>query len=410
MDKNIHGYRERISVEEAADCIMDFVMPVAESEEVPLLESMGRIVSKDMRADLDNPPFDRAPVDGYACRACDTAGASSGHPVKLQVVVEINAGQFSMDSIGPGQAVRIMTGAAIPEGCDCCIRQEDTDYGESEVEIYRELKPHDNYCDKGEDFRSGTLMVKQGEKISYVEVGNLAAMGCSRVPVYRKPRIALFTTGDEVTLPGQPLLQGKIYNSNYYLLAARLKTLGVEPMWTDSLMDDREQVAGAIQKAVLEGADLIITTGGVSVGKKDIIHDSLERLGARKIFWKVKLKPGTPTVFSIYRGIPVISLSGNPFGAITNVELIIRPVLAKMTGDPSLPAAAAEAVMADAFPKASQGRRFIRAACRAGKVYLPDGLHSSGVLSSMKGCNCLVDIAPGTLSLEAGDRVKIWML
>ena len=252
--------------------------------------------------------------------------------------------------------------------------------------------------------------MKQGEKIGFVEIGNLAAMGLDRVTVYRKPRIALITTGDEVTEPGQALRPGQIYNSNHYLISSRLAELGVETVWTKCLKDDALQVADAVRQAVELGADAVITTGGVSVGKKDILHDSLDLLGAEKLFWRVNLKPGTPTVFAVFQGVPVICLTGNPFGAIANVELLIRPMLAVLTGDPSLKAEEATGVMADPFHKASPGRRFIRAIYRDGQVRLPDGLHSSGVLSTMKGCNCLVDIEPGTGALNAGDSVRVWLL
>lgn len=409
-EKLVFGYREGVSVEEAADCMAGTVSLLETVEQVPLLQSRGRILAQDMTAGLDNPPFDRSPIDGYACRACDTAGASPERPVRLTVVEEIDAGGYSERVVEPGQAVRIMTGAAIPAGCDCCLRQESTNYGEDVVEIYEEMSAHDNYCDRGEDFKAGTLLLHKGEKIGYAEIGNLAGMGCDTVPVYRRPRIALLTTGDEVMLPGSPLRPGKIYNSNLFLLASRLEELGCTPEWIDSLPDDGASVAEGIRKVVEAGADLVITTGGVSVGKKDILHEAIPLLGAQKLFWRVKLKPGTPTIFSLYRGIPVVSLSGNPFGAVTNLELLVRPMLAKMTGDASLTAVQTEAVMADSFGKASRGRRFIRAMYRDGEVRLPDGLHSSGVLSSMKGCNCLVDIRPGTECLKPGDRVRVWIL
>ncbi|MCI8401746.1 MAG: molybdopterin molybdotransferase MoeA [Lachnospiraceae bacterium] len=408
--KERHSYREGLTLEEAVACVTDITEPVRDVEWVKLSDCLGRILAQDMEAQFDNPPFDRSPVDGYACRAADTKGADRNHPVLLKVVEEIDAGQYSEREIRPGEAVRIMTGAAIPAGCDCCLRQESTNYGESTVEIYEEVSVHDNYCDRGEDFKAGTQMMKAGEKLGYIETGNLAGMGCEKVPVYRRPRIALITTGDEVTLPGTPLLPGRIYNSNRFLLEARLKELGCEAMWVESTGDDAMKVAEQVKRAADRGADLILTTGGVSVGKKDILHEALPLLGAVKLFWRVRLKPGTPTICSLYHGIPVISLSGNPFGAITNLELLVRPMLARLTNDPSLQVQVVSGIMESSFPKESRGRRFIRAIYGGGKVCLPDGLHSSGVLSSMKGCNCLVDIAPGTKALAPGDQVRVWLL
>lgn len=402
--------RENITVEEAIACMTGSVTEIRDMERVPLGESLGRILAEDMTAAEDNPPFDRSPIDGYACRAADTAGASREHPVRLTVIEEVDAGQASQCRVEQGQAVRIMTGAAIPAGCDCCLRQENTDYGEETVAVYEEMSPHDNYCDRGEDFRAGTRLCAKGEKLGYVELGILAGMGCNRVPVRRKPRIALLTTGDEVVQPGLPLAPGKIYDSNQYLLTARLTQWGLKPLWVQSVGDDAKAVGDAIRRTAEAGADLILTTGGVSVGKKDILHGALAYIGAGKIFWRVRLKPGTPTIFSLYRGIPVVSLSGNPFGAAANLELLVRPMLAKLTGDDSLSVPVVSGILDGVFPKASHGRRFIRASYKDGHVSLPDGLHSSGVLSSMKGCNCLVDIPPGTPFLQKGDTVRVWLL
>ena len=201
---------EGISVEQAMEQILQYTPVINETEEVELNKAGGRILAQDMVAEFNNPPFDRSPVDGYACKAEDLAGASSEHPVKLKVMEEIDAGQYSERVVESGQAVRIMTGAAIPKGCDCCIFQEDTDYGEETVEIYREVKQWDNYCFAGEDFKKGTTLLKKGTHIGYVEAAVLAGMGAAKVPVYRRPKVVLLTTGDEVVEPGNPLPAGKI--------------------------------------------------------------------------------------------------------------------------------------------------------------------------------------------------------
>ncbi|MEG0578608.1 MAG: molybdopterin molybdotransferase MoeA, partial [Niameybacter sp.] len=268
------------------------------------------------------------------------------------------------------------------------------------------LKPYANYCYQGEDFKKGDQLLTQGMKIGYVEIGILASMGYDQVPVYRKPQVALLTTGDEVTPPGQPLLPGKIYNSNLSLLVARMLELGIEVRHIVTPKDDAKTVATAMEQ-VEKDVDLIVTTGGVSVGKKDILHDALPQLGAERVFWKVKLQPGTPVIYSLYQGKPILSLSGNPFGAVTTFELLARPLLAKMSHDEGLCPTLVKGVMEDAFPKASKNRRYIRAIYQEGKITLPKGLHASGVLSSMLGCNCLVEIAPGTPGLEIGDTVTV---
>lgn len=400
--------RDGISVEEAVCRILDSVSPMERVVRLPLLECVGRVLAEDRYAGIDNPPFDRAPVDGYACRAADIRGASKERPVVLKVLREVDAGGYFEGTVESGEAVRIMTGAPIPAGCDVCIRQETTDYGEASVRVYEECPAYRNYCYAGEDFKKGQLMVKAGTKLTYVEIAVLASMGEESLPVYDRPAIALLTTGDEIVMPGEPLRPGKIYNSNLPGLAARMQELGFRPARMKQIGDEGASVAEEIRDA-LAIVDIVVTTGGVSVGKKDILHDALPILGAERKFWGVALKPGTPTIFSVYKGKPIISLSGNPFGALTNFELLIRPMLAKICRDETLIAERKEAVMADAFGKASYGRRFIRAIWREGQVYLPEGLHSSGVLASMQGCNCLVDIAPGTECLKPGDPVTVVM-
>ncbi len=400
---------ENVTLEQAVALILERSAAIEQSEEVSLLALSGRVLTDDMIAPLDNPPFDRSPIDGYACRAADVANATREKPVRLTVREEIDAGQYSDEEVLAGQAVRIMTGAAIPPGCDCCIRQESTDYGESSVEIYAGVPAWTNYCFKGEDFKKGTLLIKKDTRLSYAEASIIASMGFAKAPVYRLPRVALLTTGDEVTMPGEALQAGKIYNSNQTMLAARMLELGIRPFMIDSIKDEPEKMAAAL-RAATQNADLIITTGGVSVGKKDIMHEALPKMGAQRVFWRVLLKPGSPVIFSTYRGIPIISLSGNPFGAAVNFELLIRPLLSKITHGGVLPACRQSAAMADPFPKSSRGRRFIRAIYHNGSVHMPKGLHSSGALSSLQGCNCLVDIKPGTDSLQAGDEVEIILL
>lgn len=409
---------EGISVEQAMEQILQYTPVINETEEVELNKAGGRILAQEMVAEFNNPPFDRSPVDGYACKAEDLAGASSEHPVKLKVMEEVDAGQYSERVMESGQAVRIMTGAAIPKGCDCCIFQEDTDYGEETVEIYREVKQWDNYCFAGEDFKKGTTLLKKGTHIGYVEAAVLAGMGAAKVPVYRRPKVVLLTTGDEVVEPGNPLPAGKIYNSNMTMLSARMMELGIEPFYMEAVKDNPQVMAEKI-KEIAEQADMIITTGGVSVGKKDIMHESIRLIDAERIFWRVNMKPGMPTLFSVYENasggkVPVISLSGNPFGVAVTIELLIRPALEKMMQNPAIGLKEVTGVMADDFMKGIKGRRFIRAYWENGRFHLPNGLHSNGVLSSMAGCNCLIDTKTmedkESKSLKTGDKVSaVWL-
>lgn len=401
---------EWVSVEQAIELLLKSCRRIKDTELCPLFGCSGRILAEDVTALHHQPPFDRSPVDGYACRSCDIKTASREHPVCLKVLEEIDAGAWPSCPVGPGQAVRIMTGAPIPEGADCCVYQENTDYGESMAAIYESCPKYGNYCFRGEDMEAGTKVLKEGTRLSYVEAGILAGLGLEQAPVFRRPRAAVLASGDELMEPGAPLEPGKIYDSNLYFLAVRLKELGAEVSVCRRLADDEETMAKAIQDASSR-ADLIITTGGVSVGKRDIMHEALAMAGAKRLFWRILMKPGMPTIASVLKDIPVISLSGNPFGALADFELLCRPALEAMTGDSFYAPKKVNAILAQEFPKASPSRRFIRGRLEAGKVWLPEvKKHASGIFSSMAGCNCLVDIPAGTVRIRAGETVTVFSL
>lgn len=401
---------EKITLEEAVKLIYDHAHPCDETEIIEVAKAGGYLLAEDIYAGLDNPPFPRTPVDGYAVRAEDLKGASKEHPVSLKVAGCIYAGENGQaKKIGPGEAMRIMTGGPFPQGSDTAVRQEDTDYGEDTVLIYNEQKEYDNYCFQGEDYKKDTLLLKMGERITFAEQGILSATGRTNVKVFKKPVIRVITTGDEVCAPGNPLLPGKIYDSNGMMVSSRLRELGIEPASVKHISDSEAVMAEELKYAS-EDADIIITTGGVSVGKKDILHGALEIAGAEKIFWRVLIQPGTPSIFSVYRKTLIISLSGNPFGAMANLELLVRPLLCKMTGDARYTMEKKEGIFMTDFPKKSKGRRFVRAIFKNGEVTLPSGIYSSGAIGTLRGCNCLLDIPAGTPPLKVGDKVIVWML
>lgn len=395
-----------VDLEKAVELILNNVKPITDTLEKPLMNLLHRVLVSDVVAQEDNPPFDRSPVDGYALRAEDVAKATRENPVVLEVIEEITAGDQPQKELRAGQASRIMTGAQIPNGADSNIYQEQTDYGTVMVKIYKPVKAYENYCYQGEDYKKSQALIAAGTRINSSDVGILASMGYDKAVVLRKPRIAVFVTGDEIVEPGKPKDPGKIYNSNLYMLSSRLTELGYEPEQMEQIEDSPEALAKAIDKAI-GWADLVVTTGGVSVGIKDIVHETVEILGAEQIFWKVNLKPGSPTIFSVKNCVPILSLTGNPFGVAANTELLLRPLLSKLTGDKTLYPVRTEAVMTSNFPKASKGRRFIRAIYSNGKVVLPDGLHSSSAVSNMQEYNCLVDIPAGTAELRVGDKVQV---
>lgn len=392
-----------VSLEEAVARMTSPLSPLG-TESLPLGRALGRILAADVSAPLDHPPFDRSPLDGYALRSADLAGATRDHPAVLEVVDTMYAGDQARIPVKPGQAVRIMTGAMLPPGCDCVVPQEDTDRG-NPVSVFASLKPFQNYVYQGEDYRKGTLLLGKGTRLDAAALGVLASAGLTDAEVCRRPRVGLLTTGDEVVSPGTPLPTGKIYGSNQMLLAARLAELGFETE-TAHRGDAPAAVAEAM-KQLLKSCDVLITTGGVSVGDKDIFHQALPLLRAEQVFWRVDLKPGTPAMYSVWQDKPILSLSGNPFAAFTTFELLARPLLAALSGEEG--PRWGEGVLDTPFPKASPRRRFIRGRYENGHITLPEG-HSSGMLASLVGCNCLTELPAGSPPAEAGTRVRILLL
>ncbi|MCI6060959.1 MAG: molybdopterin molybdotransferase MoeA [Dorea sp.] len=400
---------DALMLEEALELILSRGKKIDECEEIALWDVVGRVLAEDVVAQRNQPPFPRSPLDGYAVRSSDIKGASREYPVTLTVIAEVDAGHVVQEMVGEGEAIRIMTGAPIPDGADCIIGQEDTDYGESRVNVYEEVEAWQNYCFEGEDYRAGTILLKKGTVLGSAEAGILASLGLTRVCVYRRPRIAVITTGDEILLPGEELLPGKIYDSNLYALVTRLRSWGVEISAKMRVEDDAKKVAELVKK-VMTDADLVVTTGGVSVGKKDIMHEVLKILNCEKLFWRIAVKPGMPTLCASCQGKLLVCLSGNPYGAVANLELLIRPLLAEMTGREDLKIQRRRAVCENTFPKKSMVTRYVRAHYSDGKVRIASGSNASGILSSMCGCNCLIVIPAGTERIEKDDEVEVILL
>jgi molybdopterin molybdotransferase len=397
---------------EEAQSLLETYCGSAGTERVSLLEAHGRVLAQDITAPINQPPFDRSPLDGYALRAEDSVGASKERPVRLKVIEEVFAGGFPQKEVKERTATRIMTGAPIPKGANCILRQEETLEENGDVLIYSQLKAWDNYCYAGEDMEKGDLVLKKETLLNFAWIGILASLGIKEVLVYKRPKVAVISTGDELSNLGEELTPGKIYNSNLYTIGMRLKELGIEHILLDSAPDEIEKLSLRIKDA-LSKADFLITTGGVSVGKKDIVKDAIKILGASILFWKVNLQPGTPVLCSQLDGKLIFSLSGNPAAAMVNFEMLVRTALAKYAHRKDLRLIKTEAVLKSPFPKASKNRRFVRGKlildAEEKLVELPEK-HSSGVLSSLLDCNCVVDVPAGTPPLEVGQRVKIFIL
>ena len=398
-----------IELEQAVEILLAHASPVTETEDVPLLDAVGRVAAEDIKAGFDNPPFDRSPLDGYTFAAASTRMATAESPVTLRVVAEECAGDFFAGTVGAGECVRIMTGGAIPQGCDCVVRQEDVREDGDAIRVPFTSKPYENYCYAGEDIKKGTVILRQGQIIRAAQIAVLASEGHATVRVHRRVRVAVASTGDELLQPGEPLRPGKIYNSNLYLLAGRLKELGAEVTVVGSVPDDVERATEVIA-SYADKVDVFLTSGGVSVGKKDIMHGVVPALGAERLFWRVCMKPGAPAIAYTRGRLLGIALSGNPFAAFATFELMAKPALLRIAGQTDVMPARRRAVLADAFPKECLGRRFLRARMEAdGRVSLPDQ-HESGSLFSAAGCDAFVDVPAGTKPLAAGTEVEVVIL
>lgn len=408
-----------LQLEEAIDFLLDQTTPITETESVSLFRSVSRILAESYPAYADQPPFPRSPLDGYAVRGQDTQGASKDSPKILTVIGTIYAGEVFPGAVKEHEAVRITTGAPIPQGADTVIRQEDTDYGKTQVCIYRESPPWKNYCFQGEDYRKGEILLKSGAPMDGISIALAASLGLEKLRVYRKPKIAVISTGDELIQPGAPLTPGKIYDSNRHLLTGRLLDFGVSPFASLHWKDEAESMAEKIRELSRE-ADLIVTTGGVSVGEKDIMHRVISLLSektsvkteafAKRLFWRVEIKPGAPTLAAVIGKTLMICLSGNPFAAAANFELLVRPVMGKLTGDNRWFMKRCQAVLDNDFPKPGNVRRFLRGYTEDGKAWVSTGNHASGTLSAMAGCNCLIEISRGQNGAVKGEKVWTYLL
>lgn len=390
----------RISLEEAVGLIEKNIKRKA-VEKISIWDSLDRTIAENFTAKIDNPPFNRSPYDGYALKADDTPTE-----MPLKVIGESFAGSPAEVTVGRGEAVRIMTGGVIPEGADCVVPQEETDMGERLVMVNRRFMPFDNYIRRGEDFLEGDLLIEKGSHINASAAALAAASGNDRIVVYPEISAAVISTGDELVDVGGKLKTGQIYDTNLIYTMLKLKEIGVKTVYSASVGDDLDRLRENIL-AACESADMVITTGGVSVGQKDLIPKALKDIGAEIIFHGVDIKPGMPTLFAVREGIPILALSGNPFAAAVGLEVMGRPLIAGLTGNNELLPKRNEAVLANGFHKKSNTRRFVKAVERDGYVTIPPS-QGNGSMKTTAECNCYIDVPAGLDELKAGDRAVIF--
>ena len=393
-----------IELESAIKKLQDNTKPQTKTQALPLESAQNYHIAQDLYAPIDVPSFDRSAVDGYAIRSDQTINV----PKKLNVEAQIMAGDNYTEPIDTTQTVRIMTGAQIPLGFDAVIRQEHTDQNDNQVEIYQTMSPWENYRKKGEDIKKGSLVIKRYTKLTAIHIGILASMGINKIEVLQPLKAGVISSGTELADIEAPLAPGQIYCSNRYMIQARLKDLNTDVVVSKQNRDNIQEFCRLIEQSVSK-VDILITTGAVSVGKKDIMQDVMKELGATKLFWKIDMRPGTPVMASVYKGTLILSLSGNPVAALTTFELLFRPMLASFLQDPSYICEPKKAILTDDFKKESKQRRFVRAYTKDGRVSLGNGDFSS-ILSTMLDCNCFIDIKADTPKIKSGQEVDIVLL
>ena len=360
---------------------------------------------------MDQPPFDRSPFDGYALHSADTAGASRETPVTLPVTMKLYAGDAPASPLPVGCAARIMTGAPLPEGADCVLMQELTDSGEETVQLYAAMKPQQNVVFRGGDIAAGAVIAEAGTVLSPAHLGVLAGQGYAEVPVYKTLTVGVLATGSELLAPGEAWTPGKIYDANGVQNAARLRQLGFA-VKRRHCSDDPEEIAREMRELLAE-CDAVITSGGVSVGQKDYLPAVLEQLNADILFAGVAQKPGSPMLAGKVDGKLVFCLSGNPFAAAATLEQYAVPALLRAAGrcEKSCLLPRTTRTLTTGFSKPSKGNRYLRAKAMGGSVTIPgEGnaeAHSSGSLSAMIGCNCLVELPAGSGPVTPGEEVEV---
>ncbi|HEY8517587.1 MAG TPA: gephyrin-like molybdotransferase Glp [Candidatus Binatia bacterium] len=399
-----------VSVADAIEAVMSAVVPTP-AEEVPVAEAGGRVLAQEVTAPLDIPPFENSQMDGFAVRSEDLVGASPSTPVGLHVIGTVPAGRAAQVAVGRGEALRIMTGAPLPQGADAVVKVEDTRVEGSLVEIRHAPARGEFVRPAGEDVRAGETVLRPGRALRAADVGLIASIGLPTVRVRTRPRVAILATGDELVPLGGTLGPGQIYNSNAYALAAAVREVGGTPTILGIVPDEPDAMRAAF--ASCASFDVILSTGGVSVGDFDFVKQIMDELGLERRFWQVAQKPGKPLTFAAQDGRLYFGLPGNPVSSLVCFTLYVAPALRRAMGLDAVFAPSVEVEMARSVRTARSLTELVRCTLEwreNGMLATPTGTQSSGVLRSLSLADCLVISPPGQEELAVGARPQALLL
>ncbi len=393
-----------MSLETALEEMLSRIIPLNETQTLPLLKSMGRVTARAMTSPLDVPGFDNAAMDGYAVRLADVASGAW-----LPVVGKAFAGQPFSGEWPAGTAIRIMTGAPVPPGCEAVIMQEEAQTSDAGVRFTADVRAGQHIRRRGEDIRQGAVVMEAGQKLRAAELPLLASLGIAEVDVVRKPRVAIFSTGDELQLPGQPLAEGQIYDTNRLAVHLMLDALGCDVVNLGIIRDDPNALRAAFQEADRE-ADLVLSSGGVSVGEADYTKTLLEELGEIG-FWKLAIKPGKPFAFGRLASSWFCGLPGNPVSAAVTFYQLVRPLIAKLSGQKEVFTPRLRVRAATRLKKSPGRLDFQRGVLRTGADGLPEvvstGHQGSHIFSSFTQGNCFIVLERERGNVEPGEWVEV---
>jgi molybdenum cofactor synthesis domain-containing protein len=408
-------FRQLVTFDEAKRVIAEKLRlePLGE-EELPLLNAHHRVLSENVVSELDIPPFNRSTVDGFAVKAKDTFGAEEKQPAKLTAKGAVSAGESPRISIGKGEAAEIVTGAPIPEGADAVVMVEDTDRKGTRLRVYRAVTKDENVMKKGADIETGETILKKGQILGASEIGVLAALGLTKTKVYKVPTVAVLSTGGEIAEPGKKLPAGKIYDINAFSLSTAVRGSGGKPINLGIFPDDKNKLRRALKKA-LASADIVITSGGVSVGPKDLAPQIVASLGAPGLLVSgIAVKPGKPTTIALIGKKPVFSLPGHPTSALLMFHLLVNPVIQLMSGRTATETRKIKALAANRLFAAKGRRTFVMVKLKRDRsnnlIADPVATGASGAISTLSKADGFIEIPENQQFIDAKEEVKVNLL